>query len=234
MRSEEIKRLMYEAIEEPRPAPIEERCRKIWNQPFFYKIDQAKALTISYNPTDKGARTNYPDLLNKYIREGGLPTEIIFDTLYNFIPEPHFRKNYNCIFGELGINPAEIAHMDFSSYPYNDLADFQALKYLDRSSRYMLECVDLLSDQLQFVLIDGKKNQGILQYFINDYNLVHHTKLPINNSQRLYDLLIFKHNERNTILIYYGSFLWGESRPNKNCIVQLAAHIKSQVAELRS
>ncbi|MDE5602082.1 MAG: hypothetical protein K2J16_06255, partial [Clostridia bacterium] len=61
-----IKELMMQAIEYPRPAQIEQFCLPIWNQPFFYKIDKAQALTISYNPTDNGAKTNYPEQVKRY------------------------------------------------------------------------------------------------------------------------------------------------------------------------
>lgn len=48
----ELHKLMIKAIEEKRDEKIVAACLDIWNQPFFYKIDKAKALTISYAPTD--------------------------------------------------------------------------------------------------------------------------------------------------------------------------------------
>lgn len=226
---DELHKLMINAIEEKRDEKIEDVCLDIWNQPFFYKIDKSKALTISYAPTDKGARTNYPHLLKRY-RENPLSSEEIFNLLYDFMPEPHWRRNYNIIFKELGIKGDMIAHMDMSSFPFLDDRYRQIYRGLDSSYKYPLEAVALLSDQIEYILIDGKDNKEIFdKYFSEDYDLYDTVNLPINKSERLYELSIYKHKTKNITLIYYGCFLWGETRPNKEYVLNLAKYIKETI-----
>lgn len=227
--SNKIKDLMYKAIEHKRPAQIENRCLEIWNQPFFYQIDKAKVLTISYNPTDKGARTNYPHWIVRYKKEGHIPTEQIYDLLYNFKMENNWRKNYNLIFKSLGFSVEEISHMDVSFFPYKTLDDYKECEYLDDTKQYLLSCIDLLKDQLKIIFVDGKKNRDILWHLKKDFSLYKSTKLPVNSSGVLYDLLIYKHNERNQYLIYYGCFLYGPTRPSSECVSKISDFIKDCV-----
>jgi hypothetical protein len=221
--------LMIRAIEEKRPNEIEEFCLPIWNQPFFYKLDKARVLTISYSPTDRGAKTNYPSLVEEH-KVNPLSSEKIFEVLYDFIPEPHFRGNYNKIFSELNVNPSEIAHMDISSFPFNKDGTRQKLRNIDKSYKYTLEAIDLLSDQLEYILIDGKDNKEIIEkHFSKDYILHNETSMAINKSNRPYKLSIYKHKIKNTTLIYYGCFLWGNTRPNKEYLQKIVEYIKKSV-----
>ena len=100
----ELKTLLMRLIELERPEKIKEFCLPIWNQPFFFNIDKAKAITISYSPTDKGARVNYAETYEKYKQNNSiLSTEDIFNILYNFKKERYWRKNFDVIFNSLNI-----------------------------------------------------------------------------------------------------------------------------------
>lgn len=226
---EQLKNLMIKAIEEERHPKILPFCRQIWNQPFFYKLDKAKALTISYSPTDKGARTNYPHLLERY-KKGQLTIEEIFNTLYNFKEEPHWRRNFNIIFDQLGISSFEISHMDMSSFPYDKDTYRRIFSDLDNSFKYPLKVIELLSKQLKYILIDGKDNKEILKrFFSKEFTLYKQTKLPINKSGHLYELSIYKHKIENITLIYYGCFLFGQTMPRTECILDIASYLKENI-----
>lgn len=231
MITEELKELMLEAIRHERPQEIEKVCLEIWNQPFFYQIDKAQALTISYNPTDKGARENYKKTLDKYKR-GELNSQTdapqIYDILYKFKIESQWRKYYNLILGKLGIKVENIAHMDASIFPYKTFSDYLAYKSQDDTSRYLLDAIELLGDRLKYILIDGAKNESILDYFEPDYTLIHQTQLPINRGQP-HDLRIYQSKYFNTKLIYYKCFLYGQTCPSNEYVEKMAEYILKHV-----
>lgn len=226
----EIKNLLIEAINYPRPPKIQEVCLPIWNQPFFYKIDKAHALTISYNPTDKGAKTNYPDLLSRYARNKFGSAEEIFDLLYNFKKETCWRKYYDLLLGTLGISSEHIAHMDVSFFPYKTFSDYLNNKSKDDSYRFLQKAIELLSDNLQYILIDGARNEGIVKLFEKDYMLANRAYLPIN-SGKSHELKIYRHKTLPTKLIYYKCFLFGQTCPSEDCVINLAEFIKTAVSD---
>lgn len=226
-----IKELMMKAIEEPRPKEVVPYCSPIWNQPFFYQIDKAKALTISYAPTDRGARLNYPYKYRRFIEDNNyMTTEEIYDLLYSFEKESKWRNIFDKIFTSIGIWNYEIAHMDMSSFAYTkDIYRKQFMDNgVDRSYRYPLQAVDLLSDQLQYILIDGKDNRKILdRYFIKDYDLINSTSLVVNRSGKKADLLVYRHKSKKIKLIYFGTFLYGLACVSKECVEGIIDFIKS-------
>lgn len=228
MINDEIKKLMMEAIEYPRPKQIENFCSPIWNQPFFYKIDMAQALTISYNPTDKGARTNYPAQVAKYQAQGHLPTEEIYEILYNFKKENYWRKNYDIIFNTLGVDNQNVAHMDISFFPYSDFQYFLKNVDVDDTREFLYKAIDLLSDQLKYILVDGAKNKKILQYLIGDYNLIKVDSRPINGGAP-HELRIYRHKTKDITLIYYACFLYGQTCPKKTEVKKLAEYIAKTI-----
>lgn len=199
----------------------------VWNQPFFYKIDKAKVLTISYNPIDKGARDNYPNLINRYKNCENISSEEIFETLYNFKKESYWRKFYDLIFGTLGFDiNDEISHMDTSSFPYETFQDYLDYSYLDNSKRYLIQTIDLLGDQLKYIFIDGARNKNILNLLMSDFYLHKKLKARKNKSPKKFDLLIYKHKNKNQYLIYFGSFLYGNTCPSRDCVENIANLIK--------
>lgn len=225
--NQKIKDLMIQAIQEPRPYEILSHLLPVWNQPFFYKIDKAKVLTISYNPTDKGARDNYPNLINRYKNGESISSEQIFETLYNFKKESYWRKFYDLIFGTLGFDiNDEISHMDTSSFPYETFQDYLDYSYLDNSKRYLIQTIDLLGDQLKFIFIDGARNKNILNLLMSDFYLHKKLKARKNKSPKEFDLLIYKHKNKNQYLIYFGSFLYGNTCPSRDCVENIANLIK--------
>lgn len=226
---EKIKQLMIDAIKYPRPEIIKPLLLPVWNQPFFYKIDQAQALTISYNPTDKGAKTNYPQMIEEYKKNGTIEADRIYNTLYNFKKEEYWRRNYDIIFSELGIDVDNIAHMDVSFFPYSTLDLCKKYSRFDDSKKYLLKCIDILKDQLKFIFVDGKRNRDIIYLLCKDYKLYKSTELPVNGSKREYELLIFKHNTFDCYLIYYGCFLYGATTPKKECVLDIARYIKNAI-----
>ena len=229
MNNKIIENLMKEAIEYKRLPQIQRVCLPVWNQPFFYKIDKAKVITLSYNPTDKGARTNYPYYVRQYTQNGYLDTNTILDILYNFKKEEYWRKNYDLIFNIIGIDEEEIAHMDVSFFPYKTLNDYKNLEYLDDTKQFLLKTVDLLSNQLKYIFIDGARNRDILYKIINkDYSLIDRTQLPVNNSGHYHDLLIYKHNIKDLYVIYFGCFLYGSTCPSSEKMKSLAYYIKEK------
>lgn len=218
-----IKEIMLKAIAEPRPNAIVPFCRPVWNQPFFFQLDCAKAITISYAPTDKGARTNYADIYNRY-RENkeSLSAEDIYNILYDFKKERYWRNKYDRIFASLGIACKEIAHMDMSSFPYDKDIYRKQFIAIDNTYRYTLQTISLLSDQLQYILVDGKDNKKIIDdYFAKDYVWVKQTKLVVNNSNRKSDLIVYRHKTKNIKLIYFGTFLYGATCVSDRCIDEL-------------
>lgn len=231
MITEPLKELMLEAIRHERPQEIQKVCLEIWNQPFFYKIDKAQALTISYNPTDKGARENYKELLNRY-KHGELSSQIdapqIYDILYNFKIEPSWRKYYNLILETLGIKVENIAHMDSSIFPYKTFSDYLTYKTKDNTSCYLLDAIELLGDRLKYILIDGEKNESVLDYFMPDYTLIHQTQLPINKGKS-HDLRIYQSKHSNTKLIYYKCFLYGQTCPSNEYVEKMAEYILKHI-----
>ena len=223
----QIKELMLEAIRYPRPENIQKVCLPVWNQPFFYKIDKAQALTISYNPTDKGARTNYPEQVARYKKQGFLPEEEIFDILYNFKKENHWRKYYDILFQALGIADENIAHMDVSFFPYVKLEKYFEFAKYDDTVKFLLKTIDLLSSNLEYIFIDGANNRDVLSLLKKDFIFICRESIPIN-SGKPHDLLIYKHKTRNINLVYYGCFLWGCTCPREEYVKQLAICIASK------
>lgn len=225
---DEIKGLLLDAIRYPRPERVDKVCLPVWNQSFFYKIDKARVLTISYNPTDKGARENYPEQVARYIKNGNLDAEEIFDLLYDFKKEKYWRKSYDLLFDTLGIADENIAHMDVSFFPYRTLNDYLSNKDIDDTYKFLLKAIELLSDNLQYILIDGAKNKNIVDLFIKDYMLIDRALLPINSGAP-HKLYIYKHKTLPTILIYYECFLYGFTCPKEYYVKKLAEYIKNTV-----
>ncbi len=217
--------MLLNAIEYPRPENIQQVCLPIWNQPFFYKIDKAQALTISYNPTDKGARTNYPEQIARYNINGSFDSKEIFDLLYHFKKENYWRKNYDLLFNTLGISSENIAHMDVSFFPYKSFNDYLKNKEIDDTYKFLLKTISLLSNNLKYIFIDGARNKNITNLFIQDYALIDNALLPINSGQP-HKLYIYKHKTQSTFLIYYACFLYGCTCPNENYVKKLAEYIK--------
>lgn len=224
----DIKEVLLEAIQYPRPEEVQKVCLPIWNQPFFYKIDKARALTISYNPTDKGARINYPELVSRYKKNEFGNAEEIFDLLYNFKKEVYWRKYYDLFFGILNIPSENIAHMDVSFFPYKKFKDYLDNKDVDDTYIFLQKTIEILSGNLEYILIDGAKNKDIVNFFIKDYSLINSAILPINSGKghRLY---IYKHKKLQTILIYYECFLYGQTCPNKFYVRRLAEYVKKTI-----
>lgn len=227
--NDELKKKLLELIKLERPAEIQEYCLPIWNQPFFFNIDKAKAITISYSPTDKGARVNYSDVYEKYKQDNScLSSEDIFNLLYNFKKEKKWRNNFDKIFSSLGINDNEISHLDMSSFPYKEdkfRKKFQECG-LDKNYELTLQVVNLLIKQLDYILIDGKDNFGIInKYFTNDFNFVCKADIQINKT-RTSEIYKYKHKIYNVALIYVKTFLYGATCPSNECINQIIEFIK--------
>lgn len=227
----EIKELMLQAIQYPRPDRIQRVCSPVWNQPFFYKIDKARVLTISYNPTDKGARTNYKEEVERYKKYGYLDSEEIYDILYNFKKENYWRKYYDILFRAIGIHDENIAHMDVSFFPYNNLKDYMDNKYLDDTRKFLLKTIKLLENQLEYILVDGAKNQNIVSLLSKDYTIYDRTMLPINSGAP-HDLLIYKHKSQPIKLIYYGCFLYGQTCPQDYFVNAMGKYIASKCTSI--
>ncbi len=225
----ELYDLMIKAIKEERHPLIKADCREIWNQPFFYRIDKAKVITLSYAPTDKGAQKNYTSIYEKYKKDkNSLTAEEIYEILYNFQKEVYWRKWYDKIFTSLGIKEIEIAHLDMSSFPYDKDAYRKKHSSLDKSYVYTLQAVDLLLNQLEYILIDGKDNKEMFNtYFSKDYYLIKKEMLRVNNSGRLSELSIYNHKEKDVKLIYFGTFLYGATCVSEKCVNEIVEHIKS-------
>lgn len=221
-----IKDLMLQAIDFPRPMQIQSCCLPIWNQPFFYHIDKARVLTISYNPTDKGARLNYPNLLAKYKCGETISANEIYDLLYNFKKETYWRDNYDLLFKQTGIESEFISHMDMSFFPYRTFNDYLNYKIIDKSYEFLFKTIEMLGSQLKYILIDGSKNADILPVFLSDYTIIDYTKIPIN-SGKSHPLQIYKHKTLPTYLIYYGCQIYGQTCPAKEYVIKLGEYIKS-------
>lgn len=221
-----IKNLMLQAIDFPRPEQIQSCCLPIWNQPFFYQIDRARVLTISYNPTDKGARLNYPRLLAKYKRGESISANGIYDLPYDFKKETYWRDNYDLLFKQIGIESEFISHMDISFFPYRTFNDYLNYKVIDKTYDFLFKTIELLGNQLEYILIDGSRNADILPVFISDYSMIDYVKLPIN-SGKPHPLQIYKHKAQSTYLIYYGCQIYGQTCPAKEYVIKLAEYIKS-------
>lgn len=222
-----IKELMMQAIEYPRPQEIKHLMLPIWNQPFFYQIDKARMLTISYNPTDKGAKTNYKKLYREYAENGRIDTEVIYETLYGFIEETYWRKNYNLIGEQLDIDKSFISHMDCSFFPYKTFNDYQEYEYLDDTYNFILQTVEILGEQLKYIFIDGARNRRIVRKIGKGFKMFYQTKMPINSSGKTYSLEIYK-NEKGCFLVYFGCFLYGTTCPAKEKVIEIAKVIKEK------
>ncbi len=224
-----IKNLMFSAIAEERPPEVAEKCLSIWNQPFFYQIDKARALTVSYAPTDKGAKKNYTELYDAY-KAGDIEMtpEQIYRLLYNFKEEHYWRKNFNKIFAALGIEKTEIAHIDMSSFPYSkDIYRKECVsKGLDKNHKYALEAINILSEQLKYIMIDGKDNYEIIEkYLLDDYFLVDKKTVQVNKKNKT-QVHFYAHNTKEQYLIYVGTFLYGMTCVSNACIDEIIEFAK--------
>ncbi len=227
MENKEIEKLMREAIEYPRPAQLSDLWLPVWNQPFFFKIDKARMLTLSYNPTDKGASTNYPWYVEEYKKKGYLETDKILDILYNYKKEIYWRKNFDLIGNVLGIKNVEIAHMDVSFFPYNSFSAYKGNEYLDDTYKFLLKVIEILDDQLNYILVDGARNESIIYKIMkNNYKCIDQCFMPINGGKTKYELSIYKHNDKNLYVVYYGCFLYGTTCPAKEKVEAIAKPIK--------
>ena len=230
MNNKQIENLMRSAIEYSRPETIKPFCMNVWNQPFFFKIDKAKVLTVSYNPTDDGANKSYKNYVEQYKKDGKLDTNTILDILYNFKTEKtKWRNMYNIIFPHLGFNIDEIAHMDVSFFPYKDPKYYQINETIDDSNKFLLEAIKLLNDQLKIIFVDGKDNKSIIYKIMQDdeWHLIDKTAIAVNKKNKEYELSIYKRN--STYLIYYGCFLYGATYPSKEQAIKIADHIKEVI-----
>lgn len=223
----EIKELMIKAIKEERPVEIQHVCRKIWNQPFFFKIDKAKCITISYAPTDKGATKNYANIYEKYKHnKNSVTVEQIFHILYHFKKEVYWRKNYDIIFSTLNVKDDEIAHLDMSCFPYDKDKYRIQFSHLDITYQYPLNAINLIDNQLRYIFIDGKDNKEVItKFFLNDYVFLKSTKLQVNSSGRLSELTLYKHINKEILLIYFGTFLYGATCVSRKCVEEIASFI---------
>ena len=152
--NKELKDLLISLIEQERPETIKEFCYPIWNQPFFYNIDKSKVITVSYAPTDKGARVNYSDLYEKYKRDNNyLSGEDVFNILYTFKKEDYWRRNYDKIFSTMGIKENEISHLDMSPFPYkkDEFRKFFQSNNIDNNYVKTLSVINLLINQLKYI-----------------------------------------------------------------------------------
>lgn len=224
-----LKNLLTSLIELERPEEIKKYCLPIWNQPFFFKIDKSKAITISYSPTDKGARVNYQSIYEKYKQDhNSLSTQDIFNLLYNFKKENYWRRNFDKIFSALGINESEISHIDMSPFPYekDEYRRFFQSSKLDNNYEQTLKVVDILMTQLNYILIDGKDNFDIInKYFLNNFAFVCESEIQVNKSRKT-RIIKYKHKSSNVTLIYVGTFLYGATCPSNDCINQIIDFIK--------
>ena len=232
MDNKEIENLMRLAIEYPRPEAIKPYCSDVWNQPFFFKIDKAKVLTISYNPSDKGTKANYNGYIEQYKKEGNLDTNTILNILYNYSTKDNkWRDMHNILFAHLGFDDDVIAHMDVSSFPYKESKYYQENRIIDNSDKFLLQTIELLKDQLKIIFVDGKNNKSFIYKIMqnDDWICVDKTAMAINSGNKKYDLLIFKHN--STYLIYYGCLLYGRNPPSKDQMGIIANHIKTIIQQ---
>lgn len=227
--NDELKNLLINLIELERPDIIKDCCLPIWNQPFFFNIDKSKAITISYSPTDKGARVNYFDIYEKYKNDNSyLSSEDIFNLLYNFKKEKYWRNNFDKIFSSLGINENEISHLDMSSFPYKEdkFRKIFQTNGIDQNYKLTLKVLNLLIEQLDYILIDGKDNYEIInKYLINDFDFVSKSEIQINKA-RISEIFKYKHKTQKVILIYVKTFLYGATCPSSECINQIIEFIK--------
>lgn len=226
-----LMKLMRQAIEEQRPDCIKPYMLPVWNQPFFYKIDKARVLTLSYNPTDGGAKNNYPYDYYQYKKNGFLPTDRILEILYTFKKESKWRKAYDNIFGYLGYREEEIAHMDVSFFPYSKLEYYKDHEYCDKTYKYLLDVIRILDEQkqLDYIFIDGARNKDILYKIIGeDGLLISKTYLPVNNSGHRYELSMYLYNKRICV-IYFGCFLYGATCPSDDKVLDIAKYIKNEL-----
>lgn len=229
----QLKEILIEAINEKRTKDIKEHCSPIWNMPFFFDIGEAKVLTISYSPSDKGIVRGYNDIYNQYkSNPDSFSAQKIYDFLYGY-QDPKWRRNYNKIFTALGIIEKEIAHLDMSSFPYID--ENYRLKYKkeDNTYKYTLRTIKLLENQLNYILIDGKNNKAAMsEFFDSDFEFEDRTILTVN--RKVYkngkkneaEILIYKHKIRNMFLVYSGAFLYGETRPSADFVDNIIGFIK--------
>lgn len=228
--SNELKGLLMDLIRLERPQEIKSYCSPVWNQPFFFKIDKSKAITISYSPSDKGARVNYSHIYEKYKQDNNsLSAEDIFDLLYNFKKETYWRRNFDKIFSALGIGEAEISHLDMSPFPYAKdkyRKDFQS-KGVDKNYELTLRVVDILMPQLKYILIDGKDNLEIInKYFLDDFELICQSQIQVNRARKTI-IKKYRHKTNSVTLIYVGTFLYGATCPSQECIDQIIDFVKN-------
>ena len=221
----EIKKLMLQALQEERQFEIKRRCDNIWNMPFFFQIDKAKVLTISYNASIKGIERLYPHVLHNY-QKYGLSFDEIFDFQYLYF-DKKWRGHYNRLFKHLGITEQEIAHIDFSIYPYRELKDYFACRNIDKTNRYSFEAVALLERQLKYILVDGSKNKDIVEkHLAGDYLFEKSKKLHKNSGANLHELLMYRHKTKDIALVYFGAQLYGATAVSNDCIDEIADFIK--------
>ena len=182
-------------------------------------------MTISYNPTDTGARRNYPDLLEEYNNGKSLSATSIYEILYDFKKETYWRDNYDLLFEQVGIESDFIAHMDMSFFPYKSFRDYLNNKSIDDSYKFLLKVIEMLGNQIEYIFVDGAKNFDIIALLKKDYVLIDSTVLPINKGKP-HKLLIYKHKALQTKLIYYGCFLYGQACPKRVYVEKLGKYIK--------
>lgn len=115
--------------------------------------------------------------------------------------------------------------MDVSFFPYRTFKDYLNNKEIDDTYQFLLQTIKILSDNLEYILIDGARNKDIVNFFMQDYVLVDYTMLPIN-SNKSHRLYIYKHKTQSTFLIYYECFLYGLTCPSEHYVEKLAKYIK--------
>lgn len=118
--------------------------------------------------------------------------------------------------------------MDVSIFPYQSFGDFCRFQLLDNTKQYLLKTIEILADQLKYIFIDGKLNIGVFNLLKKDYIEICKTKLPVNAAKKEYDLIICKHKEKNSYLMYYGCFLYGQTMPRNENVLAIANYIKDK------
>ncbi len=116
-----------------------------------------------------------------------------------------------------------------SCFAYDKDKDRQAYvaNGIDSSYKFPLAVLSILSDNLEYILIDGKDNAKMIdEYFIKDYRLIAETKIVVNSSNRLSDLKVYQHISKKTKLIYFGTFLYGATCVSEKCIDEIISFLE--------
>ncbi len=225
---ERLKELLLTAIEYPCPPLVFRGSFRVWNQPFLYEIDRARAVVISYNPSGKRALAQDPEGVRRFRALGGLDREEIFERLYRAPKEGEEWAQCRSLFEGLLSDGDAVARLNASFFAYRSSDYFRVLSPTDGAREFLYRILSLLGEELEYIFVNGAENRRILPVLTEGYALAATATLSLP-AGKTGELSVYRQKSGGRTLVYYGRLLFGNRKAVDG---EELALVKSKMREL--